>query len=124
MLEIEIEFRSDRNILNNIAKRITDRTNETSLETANAILQDIQESWSSSSPSNPGETPAVVTGELSDSAIILDESSGILSKYKIVFKAKHAILLEYGTGKMAARPFVKPAVLRNRGLFKKRFRVK
>lgn len=77
--------------------------------------------WSSTSPSPPGQPPAVVSGRL-DASIEVDSSSegggGVLgllggkSKYYFAVRAeaKHGMFQELGTVKMEARPFLAPAV--------------
>lgn len=60
--------------------------------------------------SAPGEAPASVTGRLLRSIrVIIDRKSLVV---KIRAAARHALWLEYGTVKMAPRPFIRPA-LRN-----------
>lgn len=60
------------------------------------------------SPSAPGDAPGVVTGALRSSIHV--ENAG---KYKrqIVAGTDYAIHLEYGTSKMAARPFFGPMIM-------------
>lgn len=119
MLGISINYRFDRNILNNKIKAIAEATNEATQQTAIQVLEDIQSNWSVNSPSLPGESPAVDTGELSGSGKILDESVGTHSIYIVGFSAKYAFALEYGKPHLAPRPYIKPAILRNAKLFKK-----
>lgn len=119
MFGIKINFKFNRNILNNKLKGLSEATNAATQETAIAILEDIQSSWSSNSPSLPGEPPAVDTGELSGSGKILDESVDTRSIYVIGFSAKYARALEYGKPYLAPRPYIKPALLRNSKLYVK-----
>ena len=65
--------------------------------------------FSSSSPSSPGETPGVDTGNLKNKTVA--EPRGALT-WALVIGTEYAVDLEYGTRKMAARPFVLPAINR------------
>lgn len=56
--------------------------------------------------SAPGQSPASDTGFLVRS--IIAQVSGEMTA-QLVVKANYAVHLEYGTQKMAARPFVRPA---------------
>lgn len=87
---------------------------------AQALVNDIKSSWSSSSPSAPGSPPAVVTGTL-DSSVQAETGRDTLGRFasagsvvtRIVrVRAGHGALLENGTYKMAARPFMRPATER------------
>lgn len=122
-MKIDINFRFDRNIVNNKAKKLTESTNLATYQSAIDLLNDIQKSWSSNSPSSPGNPPAVVTGQLSDSGMIEDLSTGTKSIYRVYFKAKHARFMEYGTPTVAPRPFLYPAAKRNGKKFRQRLKV-
>ncbi len=56
--------------------------------------------------SAPGEPPAMDTGLLANSISTTAEGS---LRYVVSASAHYAIYLEYGTYKMAARPFMRPA---------------
>lgn len=109
MFGINVSVRADRNILNNIAKGIDARTDFVTKEAAQMIVDYIDENWSAISPSEPGNPPAVVTGDLRQSYKITNKSSGKISAYEIIYASDHAVHLEFGTYKMAARPFLEPA---------------
>jgi hypothetical protein len=94
------------------AKQVRVKVDKTVKDAAHEIVKDIRDSWSSSSPSSPGNPPAVVTGEL-------DRSMGVERVGIGVFKigasneiALKALSLEYGTQNMAARPYLRPALRR------------
>lgn len=81
----------------------------------------IKNDFSPTSPSSPGQPPAVDTGNLKNSVLAEDVS---LLTWVVNIGAPYGVHLEYGTNRMAARPFVKPATekVRNnlpRGLIKK-----
>lgn len=124
MLGIKINFKFNRNIVNNKIKGLSEATNSATYETGIATLEDIQASWSSNSPSNPNEPPAVDTGELSSSGTIEDKSAGVKSIYVVGFSAKYAFALEYGKPNLAPRPYIKPALLRNQKLFMKTMKMR
>lgn len=65
---------------------------------------------SNASPSSPGQGPGVVTGRLR-SSIAWRPGHDSISPYVDVGTAVHyAPFLEFGTRKMAARPFLRPAL--------------
>ena len=70
---------------------------------------DIMSSFAGSSPSSPGQPPAVVTGNLKNSITV--KKIKVLS-YVLNVGAEYGLPLEFGTRHMAARPFIRPAVMR------------
>jgi len=70
---------------------------------------EIKDSWSEISPSSPGQPPAVVTGHL-DRSVEADLSQTKSFMAFIRANALYAAPLEFGTHKMAARPFFRPWV--------------
>lgn len=64
--------------------------------------------------SAPGEPPATDTGELIASGRAGAELNGDVVQGVVEYRAPYAVHLEYGTRKMAARPFLNPAIERNR----------
>ena len=81
-----------------IRSQISARTPRASVALRNAALQTLR----GKSPSLPGQTPGVVTGHLRRAwtPFAYEESFGIESG------AGYSGYLEYGTRKMAARPYV------------------
>lgn len=73
-----------------------------------------KENMTPESPSSPGEPPAVVTGTLRASIThrVDDEDSEPVGY--VGTGVKYAQPLEFGTSKMAARPFLFPALEKNR----------
>lgn len=65
------------------------------------------------SPSPPGEPPAVVTGNLRNSILAKAGSDGS-REWWVRVGAEYGVYLEFGTAKMAARPFMRPAAERVR----------
>lgn len=104
---------------------------EIAAEAAEEMHKDIDGSWSSSSPSSPGDAPAVVTGQLKASGKHFRLEPG---KWQVQYggpEADYAVPLEFGTRgsggqkrnakgqftsnqRMAARPFFRPAIARLR----------
>ena len=73
-----------------------------------------KEHMSPESPSAPGEPPAVVTGTLRASITHrLEEEDGDTVGY-VGTNVEYAPYLEFGTSRMAARPFMFPALETNR----------
>jgi len=62
------------------------------------------------SPSAPGEPPKRVTGALLDSIDYQVEPGRDQVAVYVGAAVQHALYLEFGTSKMAARPFMRPAV--------------
>lgn len=70
-------------------------------------------SGKSHTPSKPGEPPNNDTGNLADDANIRSERTG-LTEAEVSSNATYSAALEFGTSKMAARPFMQPAADKNR----------
>ena len=68
----------------------------------------IVNTFSPNSPSAPGDPPAVDTGNLKNSVVAVPDSNP--QTWRVQVGAEYGVHLEYGTAKMAARPFVLPAV--------------
>ena len=113
---VTYEWRNDKNILNNIAKGIDARTDTAVRANAQELVDYIRNHWSASSPSSPGNYPAVVTALLDQSFIITNVSAGLTSGYEVSNSAmndlgkRYAMFLEFGTIKMSARPFLAPSM--------------
>lgn len=72
--------------------------------------------------SAPGEAPASDTGKLASSIrVTVDRSAGTA---KVIARTPYAAHLEFGTTKMAPRPFMSVAFLMNKGLISKTTRAK
>lgn len=70
------------------------------------LAERIAAGWSGVSPSEEGQPPAVVTGTLAGSIRVETSSDGA----RVGSDAPHGGLLEFGTGRMAARPWLRPSV--------------
>lgn len=69
---------------------------------------DVKNNFSSQSPSPVGSPPGVDTGNLKNSIIAVKRGKG----WVVLVGADYGADLEYGTRKMGARPFLRPAVRR------------
>jgi HK97 gp10 family phage protein len=73
----------------------------------------IRELSKSKSPSAPGSPPGVVTGTLRNSIYMNVHSSGAKSALiEVGTRVKYATYLEFGTRRMAPRPFMRTAIAR------------
>jgi HK97 gp10 family phage protein len=96
-----------------IAKRADVGAYKAGMILRNAMVQKILQfgGWSgrvygSHQASAPGEPPHNKTGNLARSISIIREKTGVIF---VVVRAKYAKALEFGTRKMAARPFATPS---------------
>lgn len=69
---------------------------------------DMDNSFSSQSPSPVGGPPGVDTGNLKNSTVVVARGKA----WVLLVGADYGADLEYGTRKMGARPFLRPAVRR------------
>lgn len=118
---MKITMKSNFDILDKGMARIEPMIDKSIGECAESIVNRVRYNWSASSPSNPGEPPAVVTGNL-DSSIKADNAGrnalGQLTRsneaiaWYIRIKAEYAAALEFGDSSknLAPRPFLAPAV--------------
>ena len=85
------------------------------METACLFLEgQIKKDISGPSPSAPGEPPGVVSGTLRRSITYEIEKRQESVIGKVGSNEEYALFLEVGTSKMAARPFLRPALAKNR----------
>jgi HK97 gp10 family phage protein len=83
-------------------------------ESAEELRNEVVRTVSNASPSSPGQPPGVVTGQLRNS-VFADPVAGVGSNrvtIEVGARAPYAGFLEFGTSKMAPRPFLRPAVAR------------
>ena len=120
---IRMTFRKDVTRLDRLDEQILPRAARITEEVADEVIQDIRDNWSASSPSSPGEPPAVVTGRLnaSLSARRRDERGRFtragatdVVEVSVTAGTEYAAALEYGYSprNLAPRPFLRPAVVR------------
>ncbi len=117
---ITMKVVKDLSVLDRIDKQIGARVEATTDSVADRIVENIHQNWSPTSPSSPGERPAVVTGTLDLSVQKEKTGRGPGGKFAagkdtfirvIHVSAPYADILEHGSVNMLPRPFVLPAVL-------------
>ena len=96
-------------------------------ELANRVQVDAQNSITEGAVSGaghvaslPGEAPNNDTGVLANNIETLRGSESGSIKYLVSSNAPYASALEFGTSKMAARPYMRPALEKNRERIAKR----
>lgn len=99
--------RSDTRRLDAIVSHRARNTDEALGEVTTLIVQHMKTHWSASSPSAPGEPPAVDTGTLANS---IEGKPHIRGRTWHITGVEYGEFLEFGTPRMAARPFIYPAV--------------
>lgn len=119
---IQMKMKSDLSILDGGLNALTPMVDKTMEEATDSIINRIRYNWSSSSPSTPGEPPAVVTGTL-DESVTKDNtgrnargqfaSGADITAWYIRVEAPYANALEYGDSSknLEPRPFIAPAIL-------------
>lgn len=116
---ITVTFKKDTTGLDYLDKHQDDFLDDALRKVSEYVVDYIKSNWTATSPSSPGEPPAVVSGTLD--ASVSTEAAGrsaggqfTSSKHvhtRVVHvKAPYANILEYGSAKMAPRPFVRPAL--------------
>jgi HK97 gp10 family phage protein len=123
---IKLLWRGQRELyksLVRIERNVEDSSKEFVRVAAEWLVNDIRSSWSGASPYNPGQPPAVDTGNLDKN--VTSESQGrgeggrfskdVIAWFVRIDTAKgngkgYSQALETGTSKMEARPFIMPAV--------------
>lgn len=118
---MNIKFFKDTAILDGMVNNQSAYLNPALEATANAVVDYIRGGWSSSSPSSPGQPPAIVTGNLDES--VHAENTGrsgagtfakgsAVQSWFVQVEAEYAAALEFGSPStnLAPRPFISPAL--------------
>lgn len=94
------------------------------LQTAELVraeaVKSISVSTTSAGPSSPGDPPHADTGKLRQSLMVVPQGDSVI----VGTPLKYGLYLELGTSRMAARPFLRPAVYRCIEKLKRLFRGK
>jgi hypothetical protein len=134
---ITVRIKSDLSGMDRLEARLPGRLESSVREAAEALAADIRSNWSASSPSSPGNPPAIDTGNL-DSAVRAEPTGrDVLGRFARTSDAavwfvriatsegddprnrgEYGTILEYGLN----RPFVEPAVDRLAGVYSHFFR--
>lgn len=111
MIKPKLIIRS--NHLGMLRTKLPGAVSDENRKTANEMLKYMRNRMlAQSSPSAPGEYPAVVTGRVIN-GLYIDEEKGIVrSSVVVVSPAPESKFLEYGTAYMAPRSFLRPTARR------------
>lgn len=126
MASVSVEIKGNTSFLDRILQRVGVNAPRVTMDIAQDIRDDIRSNWSGNFPpaSRPGEPPAKRSGTLDLSVVAIAEEN--LRNGKIVTLvqagAPYASHLEYDTYKMAARPFMRPAIKRAQKTFAGRWK--
>ncbi len=112
----------DTRKLDKLSKYAAKNTEQIVWDEVNEIVDDMNASWSPSSPSVPGQPPAVVSGNLRDSISARQTTKGDKPAVMIEVKAHYASFLEFGTARMSRRPFIRPAMFRAEQRYPNKFK--
>ena len=97
-------------VLQRIAREMPGKAEAIVQKMAQDTQTDIVNNFSPNSPSSPGEPPGVDTGNLKNSVVAVPDNAPLTWRVRV--GAEYGAALEYGIAKMAARPYVLPAVER------------
>lgn len=118
MPAIGISVKSNMRPLERLEHEIPKRTVALTVEAVEVVVEDIRAHWSGQYPpaSQPGSPPATRTGQLDTSIEIIPvtDSDTRRVSVQLTVKAEYAGPIEFGTATMAARPFLRPALERNK----------
>lgn len=120
MSKPSIAWQLDRRVLDMLIRTVQNRADDVCGQAAYELQADVQTHFSAQSPSSPGEPPAVVTGNLRASMTVARIRQAL---WEMRVGAEYGVYLEFGTPRMSARPFVRPAVWRLSKRFGKLFKV-
>lgn len=113
-----ITVRLDTTRLDEIAAQLGVRTDRIVAMAANEVVGNATSNMGES-PSAPGDFPGVDTGALR--ASIHAEKTGD-NQYTVSDGVSYGVLLEYGTPKMAARPWMSPSIFMMMQTFNQRWK--
>ena len=97
-------YRLDTTKLDELIRGLPARIDDFLDNTSNEIVTDIKESFGES-PSQAGEPPGVITGELKESVEAVKVSD---MSYQVLVGAEHGLYQEFGTETISPRPFMTP----------------
>jgi hypothetical protein len=131
--EIDLDLRALQTLIRQIPQGANKVAEYVAARLRDQIIQSFEESpptgrrYGAHIASSPGNPPRIYTGRLERSANIVSRNAVLPTsapegqttqvvkterqgEYILVFRAKHALYLEFGTPRMAARPFMRPAI--------------
>ena len=109
MAEKGFSVKLDMRRLEKLEREFPGRADEAVAKMAFDFQADVVDSFSKESPSPEGQPPGVVTGFLKNSIYTKKIRERL---YEVRAGAEYAVHLEFGTSRMAARPFWRPALAR------------
>ena len=92
--------------LANVGSEVQEALVETAKEIAQEADRSIGAGSASGKPSRPGQAPNRQSGELQDGIRVVEKGPGVV---EVQSTAPHARPLEFGTSKIAPRPYLRPA---------------
>jgi len=98
-----------------LRKLVEDKAKRNMIEACKFLDSYIKHSISGPSPSAPGEPPGAKTGTLRRSITWEIDKKGNELIGRIGTNLIYSLPLEFGTSKMSARPFLRPALEKNKG---------
>lgn len=122
-MKVAYKFELTRNLLSQIQREMHDQLADLVEDTAEDIRNDIAIRMYAvgDPPSEPGSYPAVDTSNLVNSIEAEPDNIGGLT-WIVATNTEYAEPLEYGTGKMAPRPFFVPSFERAKPTWQQRLR--
>lgn len=110
----------DRRRLDSLLRSVPGDTDRVVREAAFDLLADMQTHFNEQSPAPAGEPPGVRTGNLRASLTVAQIRQAL---WELRVGAEYGVYLEFGTPRMAARPFVRPSVWRLAQRYPRMFKV-
>lgn len=104
-----ISVKLDLKRLEQLERQVPGRADQVVGKIAFDLAADAQANMNTVSPAPAGEPPGIVTGNLKNS---IQASKVRQFLWQVVVGASYGIDLEFGTVRMAARPFMRPAINR------------
>lgn len=105
----QVNVTVDLSGLRRLERRLPGNADRLLGELAMEFVQYVKTHWSPQSPSAPGQPPAIDTGTLTNSIDTVVIMRG--REWRVVVKAEYGRGLEFGTPRIAARPFMRPAAV-------------
>ena len=102
----QMYVRLDTSMLERVQREVPGKMSQAIQKMAQDMEGDVKTSFSPTSPSAAGDPPGVDTGNLKNSIIASPENP---LRWIVGVGADYGIHLEYGTSRMAPRPFMLPA---------------